>query len=44
MELTFSFDTDADDRTVAKLLELTERYCVVAQTVSGPVPATIRRG
>ena len=44
MELTFSFDTEADDRTVAKLLELTERYCVVAQTVSGPVPATIRRG
>ena len=44
MELSFHFDTDADDRTVAKLLELTERYCVVAQTVSGSVHATIRRG
>ena len=44
MEVTFRFDTEADERAVAKLLELTERYCVVAQTVCGPVPAKIRRG
>ena len=27
-------DTDADDETQAKLLELTERYCVVLQTIA----------
>lgn len=37
VRLTFSLDTDADEPTLAKLLELTERYCVVYQTlVNGP--------
>lgn len=37
VRLTFSLDTDADEQTLAKLLELTERYCVVYQTlVNGP--------
>ncbi|GAA2057843.1 OsmC family protein [Williamsia deligens] len=40
--LTFTFETDADDAKVAKLLELTERYCVVAQTLG--VPVAVRRG
>jgi len=37
-------DTDADDATLAKLGELTERYCVVAQTLASPVHLNIRRG
>lgn len=40
IRLTFSLDTDADDPTLAKLLELTERYCVVHQTLaSGTAPS-----
>ncbi|MGJ0118976.1 OsmC family protein [Williamsia sp. MIQD14] len=42
--LTFTFDTDAEDSKVAKLLELTERYCVVARTLAGSAPVAIRRG
>ena len=33
IRLTFELDTDADEPSVAKLLELTERYCVVLQTI-----------
>lgn len=36
-------DTDADDLTVAKLLDLTERYCVVAQTLRNPPEVGIER-
>ena len=36
-------DTDADDATLTKLAELTERYCVVAQTLAQPPHLTIRR-
>lgn len=31
--LTFELDTDADDRTVGRLVETAERYCVVFQTL-----------
>lgn len=31
---TFSLDTDADEESLATLLKLTERYCVVHQTLS----------
>lgn len=31
--LTFDLDTDADDEKLATLLRLTERYCVVYQTL-----------
>lgn len=41
--LVFDLDTDADAPTVEKLLQLTERYCVVAQTLAAPPPLTIRR-
>ena len=34
--LRFDLDTDADDAKVARLVELTERYCVVAQTLMTP--------
>jgi uncharacterized OsmC-like protein len=36
-------ETDADDVSLAKLGELTERYCVVAQTLAEPPHLTIRR-
>ena len=37
IRLTFELDTDADDDQLASLLKLTERYCVVLQTLSrGP--------
>jgi uncharacterized OsmC-like protein len=43
VEVLVDVDTDADDATVAKLLELTERYCVVARTLTAPPPVTVRR-
>src|SRR4051812_18931576 len=37
IRLTFELDTDADDEQLATLLKLTERYCVVLQTLTrGP--------
>ena len=37
IRLRFELDTDADDDQLASLLKLTERYCVVYQTLaSGP--------
>jgi len=33
IRLAFDIDTDADKDTVAKLIQLTERYCVVFQTI-----------
>jgi uncharacterized OsmC-like protein len=36
-------DTDADDPALAKLGQLTERYCVVAQTLAEPPRLTVRR-
>ena len=33
IRLTFRLDTDADEEQLATLLRLTERYCVVAQTL-----------
>jgi uncharacterized OsmC-like protein len=35
VRLSFDLDTDADPEQLAKLLELTERYCVVYQTLAG---------
>lgn len=34
IRLTFALDTDAPPETLDKLLELTERYCVVHQTLA----------
>lgn len=34
IRLTFEVDSDADQATLDKLLELTERYCVVFQTLA----------
>ncbi|WP_222182564.1 OsmC family protein [Geminicoccus harenae] len=43
IRLRFRLDTDADEATLAKLLQLTERYCVVLQTIATPtkVDATV---
>ena len=38
IRLRFDVDTDADDDAIAKLLELTERYCVVLQTIRSATP------
>lgn len=35
IRLRFDLDTDAEEASVAKLIELTERYCVVLQTIAG---------
>jgi uncharacterized OsmC-like protein len=36
-------DSSADDSQLQKLAELTERYCVVAQSLKPPITVTIRR-
>ncbi|HEX6544414.1 MAG TPA: OsmC family protein [Ktedonobacterales bacterium] len=36
VDLHFDLDTDASDEQLAKLLQLTERYCVVYQTLRNP--------
>jgi uncharacterized OsmC-like protein len=38
IRLHFTVDTDADEPTISKLIELTERYCVVLQTLRTPPP------
>lgn len=41
VRLEFALDTDADEATTAKLLDLTERYCVIAQTLHAPPPLEV---
>ena len=43
LRVTAVLDTDADDDTLAKLAQLTERYCVVAHSLAGPVHFTVLR-
>lgn len=40
IRLRFDLDTDADDSKRADLIRLTERYCVVLQTLRQPPPVT----
>jgi uncharacterized OsmC-like protein len=43
IRLRFEIDRDLDDEVLAKLIELTERYCVVLQTIrSAPNLVTFR--
>jgi uncharacterized OsmC-like protein len=44
IRLAFELDTDADEAQRATLLKLTERYCVVLQTLrrGPPVTASLR--
>ena len=43
IRLTFTLDTDATDDELATLLRLTERYCVVYQTLVNPPKMTVTR-
>ncbi|MDX6514654.1 MAG: hypothetical protein QOH73_320 [Gaiellaceae bacterium] len=40
IRLRFAVETDAGAEQLASLLKLTERYCVVLQTIRGGVPVT----
>jgi uncharacterized OsmC-like protein len=42
IRLSFRLDTSADDEQLATLLKLTERYCVVYQTLSHPAEMSAR--
>jgi uncharacterized OsmC-like protein len=41
IRLDFTLDTDADEEERASLLKLTERYCVVLQTLRTPPEVTV---
>ena len=41
IRLRFDLDSDATEEELEKLLELTERYCVVFQTLAGGVPVEL---
>lgn len=43
LTISFAFDSDADEATEAKLVQLAERYCVIAQTLRTPPAVTVRR-
>jgi uncharacterized OsmC-like protein len=43
IRLRFELDSDATDEELAALLETTERYCVVYQTLAGGVPLEVSR-
>ena len=40
VEMLFRIDTQADETSVRKLIELTERYCVISQTLIASTPVT----
>ena len=44
IRLTFDIESDADAEMLASVLETTERYCVVLQTIRGAPPVTVERG
>jgi uncharacterized OsmC-like protein len=43
VRVTAEVDTDADDAQLDKLAELTDRYCVVGQSLREPVELVVRR-
>lgn len=42
VDVEFDLTSDADDATLARLVELAERYCVVAQSLRTPPELTVR--
>ena len=44
IRLSFELDTGASEEQLATLLRLTERYCVVYQTLAHPVPVSASAG
>ena len=43
IRLAFDLDTNADEDKLATLLKLTERYCVIYQTLSNPPTIALQR-
>jgi uncharacterized OsmC-like protein len=43
LQVDIELDTDADDKALARLAEMTERYCVVAQSLAELPSIRIRR-
>lgn len=43
IRLCFQLDSDADDEQLATLQKLTERYCVIYQTLCNPPAVTVSR-
>jgi uncharacterized OsmC-like protein len=43
IRLRFELESDASDEELDALLETTERYCVVYQTLAGGVPLEVSR-
>ncbi|MCZ6556936.1 MAG: OsmC family protein [SAR324 cluster bacterium] len=43
IKLHFDLDTDADEEQLATLIKLTERYCVIYQTLNKPPPLEVTR-
>ena len=43
IRLSFELDSDASEEQLATLLKLTERYCVVYQTLRNPPPVSVGR-
>ncbi|MEI8146464.1 MAG: OsmC family protein [Alphaproteobacteria bacterium] len=41
IRMTFTVDTAASDESLATLLKLSERYCVVYQTIKGGTPISV---
>lgn len=41
IRLVFKLDTDASDEQIAQLIKLTERYCVVFQTLRNPAQSSV---
>ena len=44
IQLSFELDTEASEEQIATLLRLTERYCVVYQTLAHPIPVSASAG
>jgi len=44
IRLHFQLDTDASAEQVATLMKLTERYCVVLQTLRQPPEVSVTQG
>jgi uncharacterized OsmC-like protein len=46
IRLSFDLDTDASEEQIASLIKLTERYCVIFQTLNKPpkLGLTVKRG
>jgi uncharacterized OsmC-like protein len=44
IRLSFELDSEASNEQIATLLRLTERYCVVYQTLAHPIPVSASAG